>query len=299
MLFFVDDGAAEIIRIPLPPEFALVNQKSGGLMFKFHEEVERQPRDPEWAGFLEAKFRDRIASKPILANIEVVSVECRRSVCEILAMGYSESAVRAWMSQELSEEFEETWLLEMPDGSEEQRNGHVECDGAQVVPGVTALYCAVRFFTPEFIASYRGQHEERRAQQVQQTAEIMLDPYASDEMKASAWGDVRMFAAEAWTDAIVAEAVRIGTTSPDPRIRGDIWLQAKANHTHPLLLQPLLEALSYDPSSGVRGMAARTLALYLDQPGVREALQVASEQDPDLNVRQQAEESLAGPQGGF
>lgn len=185
-LFLVDDEAAEIIRIPLPPEFALVNQKSRGIIFRFHEEVERQPRDPEWAGFLEAKFRDRIASKPILANIEVLSVECRRSVCEILAMGYSESAVRAWTSQELSEDFEETWLLEMPDGSEEQRNGHVECDGAEVVPNVTALYCAVRFFTPEFIASYRGQREQRRAEQVQQAAEIMLDPYASEEMKASA-----------------------------------------------------------------------------------------------------------------
>ena len=294
-----DDEVAEIIRIPLPPEFALTYEKSGGLMFKFHEEVERQPRDPEWADFLEARFRDKIASSPNFANIDVVSAECRRSVCEILAMGYSETAVRAWMDDELSEGFEETWLLEMPDGGEEQRIGHVECGGEEVAPGVTALYCGVRFFTPEGLASYRRPLEERRTQQAQQTAEIMLDPYASDEMKASAWGDVRMFAAEAWTDAIVAEAVRIGTTSPDPQIRADIWLQAKANHTHPLLLQPLLEALSYDPSSGVRGMAAYTLALYLDQPGVREALQVASQQDADLAVRQQAEESLAGPRGGF
>ncbi len=297
--FLIDDEVEKTVRIPLPPEFALVDQSSSGFIFTFHDEVERQQRDPEWADFLDTKFRDRIASNPNLANIDVLSVECRSSVCEILAMGYGETAVRAWMDNQLSEAFEETWLLEMPDGSEEQRIGRLECGGQEVVPSEAALYCAVRYFTPEVLASYRAQLEERRAQQAQQTAEIMLDPSATDEMKASAWRDARMFAAEAWTDAIVAEAVRVGTTSPDPRIRADIWLQAKANHTHPLLLQPLLEALSYDPSSGVRGMAARTLALYLDQPRVRGALQVASEQDPELNVRQRAEESLAGPQGGF
>ena len=32
-----DDEVAEIIKIPLPPEFALAYERSGGLMFKFHE----------------------------------------------------------------------------------------------------------------------------------------------------------------------------------------------------------------------------------------------------------------------
>ena len=97
----------------------------------------------------------------------------------------------------------------------------------------------------------------------------------------------------------VAEAVRLGTTSSDPQVRSDIWRHAHANHTHALLLLPLLYALTSDPDRRVREEAAETLDLYLDQPGVREALQAVSQSDAELNVRRQAEMSLAGPEGGF
>ena len=129
--------------------------------------------------------------------------------------------------------------------------------------------------------------------------ETMMNPLANDQEKATAWGQVRANPAEYWTDTIVREAVWIGATSLDAQVRADIWRHAHANHTHPLLLQPLLQALASDPDRSVREEAAETLYLYLDQPGVREALRVASQYDADSGVRRQAEVSLAGPQGGF
>ena len=159
----------------------------------------------------------------------------------------------------------------------------------------------------EEIEQNRQEAAQRRAEaqrlQVAQMAaaatEVMLNPLADDQMKAGAWGQIRMNAADAWTYQIVAEAVRIGTTSTNPQIRADVWRQAHAGRTHPLLLQPLLHALANDLERTAREEAAETLDLYLDQPGVREALQTASQYDADPGVRRQALTSLAGPQGGF
>lgn len=145
----------------------------------------------------------------------------------------------------------------------------------------------------------QAQRRRAMAQRAEAGARVMSDTTASDETKAGAWRNMRMNAVEVWNDEIVTEAVRIGTTSSDPQIRADIWRQAHANHTHPLLLQPLLQALANDPHRSVREEAAETLDLYLDQGGVREALQVAAEYDADSGVRQQAQVSLKGPQGGF
>ena len=144
--------------------------------------------------------------------------------------------------------------------------------------------------------------EERRLQVAQisaAAAEIMMNPIAEEQMKGAAWGQLRMNAAEAWTDLIVTEAVRIGATSSNPQLRADIWRQAHAGVAYPLLLQPLLYAMANDPERSAREEAAETLDLYLDQPGVREALQATSQYDADPGVRRQAMMSLAGPQGGF
>ncbi len=67
-----------------------------------------------------------------------------------------------------------------------------------------------------------------------------------------------------------------------------------------MLLQPLLQAVASDPHPSAREEAAETLDLYLDQPGVREALQFAASYDENPGVRRQATVSLAGPStGGF
>jgi len=146
------------------------------------------------------------------------------------------------------------------------------------------------------------QAEARRMQIARMTEAatvVMLDPSADDQMKARAWGQIRMNAANNWTDEIVAEAVRIGSTSTDPQIRADVWRQAHAGRMHPLLLQPLLHALANDSESTAREEAAETLDLYLNEPGVRQALQTASQFDEAPNVRRQASASLVGPRGGF
>lgn len=151
-------------------------------------------------------------------------------------------------------------------------------------------------------AQRRAVEEARRVEQMQRAVtamSVLTDPVVPDEAKARAWGSIRMNAADTWTDQIVAEAVRIGTTSPNAQIRADIWRQAHANRTHPMLLQPLLQALISDADRAVREEAAETLDLYLDEPGVREALQLAAESDADPGVRRQATVSLAGPRGGF
>ncbi len=110
---------------------------------------------------------------------------------------------------------------------------------------------------------------------------------------------MRADAADCWTDSIVTEVVRIGLTSTEPNVRADVWRNAHAAHTHPLLLQPLLHALSSDPIGSVRAEAAETLNLYLDQPGIRAALESAAAYDIDAEVRQQAEAALADPQNSF
>lgn len=128
---------------------------------------------------------------------------------------------------------------------------------------------------------------------------VMSDPSSNDDMKATAWRSIRFYADQAWTDEIVLEAIRIGTTATDPWLRADIWRQAHANHTSPLLIQPLLQALSSDPDPNVRSEAAETLDLYLEETGVREALQSAGDYDAHPDVRRQAQSSLKGPDSGF
>lgn len=131
------------------------------------------------------------------------------------------------------------------------------------------------------------------------SAETIMSAVATEREKATSWGMLRGNAADYWTDSIVAEMVRIGLTSSDTQVRADVWRNAHAAHTHPLLLQPLLHTLSSDPDGSVRAEAAETLDLYLDEPGVRAALESAVASDPDADVRQKARASLAGPQSGF
>ena len=117
---------------------------------------------------------------------------------------------------------------------------------------------------------FQAQRRVQMAQVAAAAAEPMLDPTASEQAKLTAWRSIRRNAADFWTDEIVAEAVRIGTTSADPQIRADIWRQAHANHTNTQLVQPLLQALGNDPHRSVREEAAETCLLYTS-PSPRDA----------------------------
>ena len=191
--------------------------------------------------------------------------------------------------------------------SEADREQRSESEPERVTGGQTTADVYERLARLEEIEQRRqeaaqARSEQRRAQLEQATAraaEVMLDPTVEDRVKVEWWGQIRMNAEDSWTDEIVAEVVRIGSTSTDPMLRANIWRQAHARRTHPLLLQPLLFALTNDPETTAREEAAETLDLYLDQPGVLEALQIAAQYDANPAVQRQATISLGGPQGGF
>jgi len=130
----IDVEAEEVVRIPIPAELESWFESDPGLL-ESHEKLEREPRDSEWAQQLEADFRDFINSKSNLLDIKVLSVECRSSSCEILAVGYGDGSFRTWM-MEMSELFvEDTWLKERFGGGP----GEGGCGGGNIVPGIMGL----------------------------------------------------------------------------------------------------------------------------------------------------------------
>lgn len=143
----IDVEEEEVVRIPIPVELESWFG-SDPSMLEFHENLEREPRDPEWAQQLEAEFRDFINSRPNLLDIKVLSVECRSSSCEILAVGYGDDSFRMWLT-EMSELFvEDTWLKErFGEGP-----GEAGCGGGNIVPGVMGLNCEFRSGEPEVAA---------------------------------------------------------------------------------------------------------------------------------------------------
>jgi HEAT repeat protein len=60
----------------------------------------------------------------------------------------------------------------------------------------------------------------------------------------------------------------------------------------PSLAQPLMNALRSDVDSAVRAAAAGTLGEYLEEPGVRQALEQAASSDIEPSVRQRAQAAL-------
>ena len=130
----------QIVRIPIPPDLRSWLAENNPGLLEFHDSLEREPRDPEWALRLESELQDFIDSRPNLANIDVYSLECRSASCEVLAMGYGDDAFRTWMT-EMSEIFmSDEWLEERI----RQGPGETSCGGGNVAPGVMALECVLR-----------------------------------------------------------------------------------------------------------------------------------------------------------
>ncbi len=121
--------------IPIPAELAEWYERDSGKV-EFHEWLEREPRDSVWADAVEADLRDFINTKPELLDIKVLLVECRTNACEILAIGYGDSAFRTWM-EGMSELFtDDTWLQDRFEGP-----GEAGCGGGLMAPGIFALGC--------------------------------------------------------------------------------------------------------------------------------------------------------------
>jgi HEAT repeat protein len=90
---------------------------------------------------------------------------------------------------------------------------------------------------------------------------------------------------------VLQEMIRLGESSQDEAARADVWRQL-SRVKDPSLLQPLLRALSSDPSAKVREEAAETLGDFLPDASARNALQFAAENDASPDVRSQCYESL-------
>jgi len=130
------DVESEVVnRIPIPAELAEWYARDSKKV-EFHEWLEREPRDAVWADSVEADLGDFINNKPDLLDIKVLLIECRTNACEILAIGYGDSAFRTWM-EGMSELFtDETWLEERFEGP-----GEAGCSGGLMAPGIFALGC--------------------------------------------------------------------------------------------------------------------------------------------------------------
>lgn len=99
------------------------------------------------------------------------------------------------------------------------------------------------------------------------------------------------FATEAKSGAVAVAAAQMAIHSDDPRIRAAIW-RLMSGVGDPYLLQPLLYSVANDPDHTVRGEAARTLFDFVEEPGVREALEYARDNDATIRVRNEARLAL-------
>ncbi|HEX6813500.1 MAG TPA: HEAT repeat domain-containing protein [Planctomycetota bacterium] len=87
-------------------------------------------------------------------------------------------------------------------------------------------------------------------------------------------------------------AIQLVQTSTVAKTRADVWRQMHGAG-NARLAPHLVQSLLHDADADVREEAAESLDEYLDQPGVRQALQLASQNDADEKVRRQAARSLA------
>ncbi|MEM8714040.1 MAG: HEAT repeat domain-containing protein [Planctomycetota bacterium] len=140
---------------------------------------------------------------------------------------------------------------------------------------------------PVFIGGGRRANQERST--VEEAQAKALDSNSTEAEKLEAWTRLR---SGGWTEDVVAEMVAVAQMTSDPEVRADIWRQADAEDRSLQLVQPLLHSLAHDPNASVRSEAAETLENYLDQPGVRAALEYALEHDPDQGVRKEARGAL-------
>ena len=120
----------------------------------------------------------------------------------------------------------------------------------------------------------------------------ILDPTSDVAKKMRAHEALRKVN-DAYTPAMVAELLRIGTTNQDGGVRADVWRFFDGESSVPAIVNPLVRALQADPDARAREEAAETLGNYFDDPIVESALQLAVESDGSERVRNKAKRTLA------
>ncbi len=96
---------------------------------------------------------------------------------------------------------------------------------------------------------------------------------------------------EVLSNAVVLAAVQIALASENASVRANVW-RRMSGVGDPDLIQPLLHSLSNDPDEDVREEAAKVLRDFLDEPGVRGALEYAGDYDISEAVRREARYSM-------
>jgi len=124
--------------IPIPPDFADVFARNEELA-AFHAELEGEAEDRAWAERVEQVLRSHYDASLDPNAFRVLSIECRSSACEILAMGYGDDAMRDWMLS-VSELVKDEGQIESLIGG----HGTASCGGSDVAPGVIALSCTLK-----------------------------------------------------------------------------------------------------------------------------------------------------------
>jgi hypothetical protein len=123
------------VAIAVPAEFANIMAGDSDLA-DFHAQLEGEARDEAWAGPIERFLQAHLDSTLDLTRYNVVSLECRATACEVLALGYGDDALRGWMGS-VTQLFEDEGAFEAIAGGP----GNMSCGGGDVAPGVMALHC--------------------------------------------------------------------------------------------------------------------------------------------------------------
>ncbi len=119
---------------------------------------------------------------------------------------------------------------------------------------------------------------------------------ATEEQRVEALARLRGMRNPDGSDArldVLDDVIALAETSTQGAVRADVWRQL-SHVTDPRLRDPLLRALAGDAHAKAREEAAETLADFLPDAWVEQALRRAAEGDADAGVRRQAQASLNG-----
>jgi len=122
----------------------------------------------------------------------------------------------------------------------------------------------------------------------------LLDPSESDWDRWTAIGALQRDYrdAEPFDEEFMLTAIALAKSSRDPRVRRGIW-RNMGNTGDPMVVGPLLLALRDDRDERVRESVVYALGLrFIEEPGVREAVEGARDGDPSPLVRKKAEQVL-------
>ena len=137
-------------------------------------------------------------------------------------------------------------------------------------------------------------HEDPRLAHVphkDEAVRVILDPASDVAQKMKAHEALRSVP-DAYSPAMVAELLRIGTTNPDGAVRAQVWCFLDGQSKLSAIVAPLVRTLQADGDARAREEAADTLGSYLDDPIVEPALRQAANGDASERVRAKAARTL-------